>query len=125
MIDNDIDEIIQRGEERTEEINKKYEAYNFDDLNNFKSDSMLQFEGEDYKSGVSHQASPRSNSEVISSLQRRALDMGLLSLSKRERKLNYSVDAYYKETMRAGPSNKEKPARVPRAPKQINTFVHL
>ena len=49
--------------------------------------------------------------------------MGLLSLSKRERKLNYSVDAYYKETMRAGPSNKDKPARVPRAPKQINTFV--
>ncbi|KLO15808.1 SNF2 family DNA-dependent ATPase [Schizopora paradoxa] len=103
MIDDDIDEIIQRGEERTEEINKKYEGLNFDDLNNFKSDSMLQFEGEDYRNG------------------RQALGLNLLSLSKRERKLNYSVDAYYKETMRAGPSNKDKPARVPRAPKQINT----
>ncbi len=52
MIDDDIEEIIQRGEERTEVINKKYEGFNFDDLNNFKSDSMLQFEGEDYRNGV-------------------------------------------------------------------------
>jgi len=105
MIDDDTEEIIQRGEEHTEVINKKYEGFNFDDLNNFKSDSMLQFEGEDCRNG------------------RQALGLSLLSLFERERKLNYSVDVYYKETMRAGPSNKDKPARVPRAPKQINTFV--
>ncbi|KAH8104394.1 ISWI, HAND domain-containing protein [Phellopilus nigrolimitatus] len=34
--------------------------------------------------------------------------------------MNYSVDAYYKETMRVGPSKTEKAPRVPRAPKQIN-----
>lgn len=49
LIDGDIDEIIQHGEERTAELNQKYETLNFDDLNNFKSDSMLQFEGEDYR----------------------------------------------------------------------------
>ena len=53
MINDDIDEIIQRGEERTQELNKKYEGLNFDDLNNFKSDSMLQqWDGEDFRGGV-------------------------------------------------------------------------
>lgn len=52
MIDDDIDNIILQGEERTAELNSKYAGLNFDDLNNFKSDSMLQWEGEDYKSGV-------------------------------------------------------------------------
>ncbi len=52
IIDDDIEEIIHRGDERTETIKKKYEGFNFDDLNNFKSDSMLQWEGEDYQNGV-------------------------------------------------------------------------
>ena len=51
-IDEDIDAIILQGEERTAELNSKYETFNFDDLNNFKSDSMLQWEGEDFKNGV-------------------------------------------------------------------------
>ncbi|PAV22924.1 SNF2 family DNA-dependent ATPase [Pyrrhoderma noxium] len=101
-VDDDIDNIIKLGEERTAELNSKYEGLNFDDLNNFKSDSMLQWEGED------------------AAKNRQNLSLDLLSLSKRERKLNYSVDAYYKETMRAGPSKPEKAPRVPRAPKQIN-----
>ncbi|KAI5120574.1 hypothetical protein M0805_002524 [Coniferiporia weirii] len=100
-VDEDIDAIIQRGEERTAELNSKYEGLNFDDLNNFKSESVMQWEGEEGKN-------------------RQNLGMSLLSLSKRERKLNYSVDAYYKETMRAGPSKTEKTPRVPRAPKQLN-----
>ena len=52
MINDDIDEIILRGEERTAEINSKYEGLNFEDLNNFKSDSMIQqWEGEDFRDG--------------------------------------------------------------------------
>jgi SWI/SNF-related matrix-associated actin-dependent regulator of chromatin subfamily A member 5 len=100
MINADIDEIIRRGEERTTELSSKYEGLNIEDLNNFKSDaSVQQWEGEDFraKKGLKFQ----------------------LELSKRERKTNYSVDAYYKETMRAGPSQKEKGPRMPRAPKQI------
>jgi len=46
--------------------------------------------------------------------------LNLLSLFKGERKLNYSVDAHYKQTMPAGTSNKDKPARMPRALKHIN-----
>lgn len=54
MIDDDIDAIINRGEERTAELNSKYEALNLEDLSNFKSDaSVQQWEGEDFRSGVS------------------------------------------------------------------------
>jgi len=101
-IDQDIDAIIQRGEERTAELNSKYEGLNLEDLSNFKSENTVQqWEGEDFRG------------------QRKALNFNMLSLSKRERKLNYSVDSYFKETMRAGPSKTEKAPKVPRAPKQI------
>ncbi|KAM5535248.1 hypothetical protein V8D89_011054 [Ganoderma adspersum] len=102
MIHDDIDEIIQRGEERTHELSSKYEGLSFDDLSNFKSEaSVQQWEGEDFRGN------------------RKTLQFNPLALSKRERKLNYSVDSYFKETMRAGPSKTEKPAKIPRAPKQI------
>jgi SWI/SNF-related matrix-associated actin-dependent regulator of chromatin subfamily A member 5 len=53
MINDDIEAIIQRGEERTVELNSKYEGLNFDDLSNFKSEaSVQQWEGEDYRRGV-------------------------------------------------------------------------
>ena len=51
MINDDIDEIIRRGEERTSELNQKYETLNLDDLSNFKSEASLQqWEGEDFRS---------------------------------------------------------------------------
>ncbi|KAH9179701.1 SNF2 family N-terminal domain-containing protein [Lactarius sanguifluus] len=104
QIDDDIDAIIQRGEERTAELSQKYEGLNLEDLSNFKSDSSLQqWEGEDFRPG-----------------QRKPINFNPLSLSKRERKLNYSVDGYFKETMRAGPSKTEKAPKLPRAPKQIS-----
>ncbi|KAJ3825138.1 SNF2 family N-terminal domain-containing protein [Lentinula raphanica] len=100
--DLDIDAIIAKGEERTSELNSKYEGLNLEDLSNFKSDaSVQQWEGEDFRSG------------------RKALNFNLLSLSKRERKSNYSVDNYFKDTLRAGPSKVEKGPKLPKAPKQV------
>ncbi|KAG1823802.1 SNF2 family N-terminal domain-containing protein [Suillus subaureus] len=102
LINDDIDAIVQRGEERTAELNSKYEGLNLEDLNNFKSDATVQqWEGEDFRPG------------------RKGLNFNMLSLSKRERKANYSVDNYYKETLRVGPSKTEKTPKLPRAPKQI------
>ncbi|KAF9479657.1 SNF2 family DNA-dependent ATPase [Pholiota conissans] len=102
VINEDIDAIIARGEERTIQLNSKYEGLNLEDLNNFKSDaSVQQWEGEDFRTG------------------RKALNFNLLSLSKRERKSNYSVDNYFKDTLRAGPSKMDKAPKIPRAPKQI------
>jgi len=51
--------------------------------------------------------------------QKKTLNFNLLSLSKRERKSNYSVDNYFKDTLRAGPSKMDKAPKMPRAPKQI------
>ncbi|KAJ4475673.1 SNF2 family N-terminal domain-containing protein [Lentinula aciculospora] len=100
--DLDIDAIIAKGEERTSELNSKYEGLNLEDLSNFKSDaSVQQWEGEDFRSG------------------RKSLNFNLLSLSKRERKSNYSVDNYFKDTLRAGPNKVEKGPKLPKAPKQV------
>ena len=53
MINDDIEAIIQRGEERTAELNSKYEGLTFEDLSNFKSDaSVQQWEGEDFQGKV-------------------------------------------------------------------------
>ncbi|KAG2134024.1 SNF2 family N-terminal domain-containing protein [Suillus bovinus] len=102
LINDDIEAIVQRGEERTAELNSKYEGLNLEDLNNFKSDATVQqWEGEDFRPG------------------RKGLNFNMLSLSKRERKANYSVDNYYKETLRVGPAKTEKAPKLPRAPKQI------
>jgi SWI/SNF-related matrix-associated actin-dependent regulator of chromatin subfamily A member 5 len=38
----------------------------------------------------------------------KTLDFNPLSLSKRERKSNYSMDNYFKDTLRAGPSKMDK-----------------
>jgi len=58
MINDDIDAIIQRGEERMVELNSKYEGSDLDDLNNFKSDATVQEEGEEKK--VSSSSRPRN-----------------------------------------------------------------
>lgn len=53
MVDDDIEAIIAKGEERTLELNSKYEQLNLEDLSNFKSDaSVQQWEGEDFRGGV-------------------------------------------------------------------------
>ena len=57
MVNDDIDAIIQRGEERTAVLNSKYEGLTFEDLSNFKSEaSVQQWEGEDFRPGVSYSA---------------------------------------------------------------------
>ncbi|PHZ07630.1 uncharacterized protein RHIMIDRAFT_242445 [Rhizopus microsporus ATCC 52813] len=100
--DDDIDEILRHGEEKTAELNSKYSNLQIDDLKNFTSESAYKWDGEDW----SH--------------KRKADSVGLswLGPAKRERKANYAVDDYYKEALRTStrtPSNK-----APR-PKKYNT----
>lgn len=53
LIDDDIDDIITRGESRTAELNQKYETLNLEDLTNFKSEMTVQkWEGEDFAGKV-------------------------------------------------------------------------
>ena len=54
---------------------------------------------------------------------KKSLNFNLLSLSKRERKTNYSVDSCFKDTLRAGPSKTDKAPKMSQAPKQIAMCV--
>ncbi|KAI9323763.1 SNF2 family N-terminal domain-containing protein [Dichotomocladium elegans] len=94
--DDDIDEILRRGEEKTAELSKKYENLNIDELRNFTSESAYQWNGEDWSN------------------KRKAGGVGLswLGPAKRERKGNYAVDDYYKEVLRI--STKTPSTKAPR-----------
>ncbi|KAI8992400.1 SNF2 family N-terminal domain-containing protein [Pilobolus umbonatus] len=100
-IDDDIDEILKHGEEKTAELNSKYSNLNIDDLKNFTSESAYKWNGEDW----SH--------------KRKAENVGLswLGPAKRERKANYVVDDYYKEALRA--STRTPSTKAPK-PKKYN-----
>ncbi|KAL0080870.1 SNF2 family N-terminal domain-containing protein [Phycomyces blakesleeanus] len=95
--DDDIEDILRRGEEKTAELTKKYSNLNIDDLKNFSSESAYKWNGEDWSS------------------KRKADNIGLswLGPSKRERKANYAVDDYYKEALRT--SAKSQSTRAPRS----------
>jgi SWI/SNF-related matrix-associated actin-dependent regulator of chromatin subfamily A member 5 len=100
-LDDDIDDIIKKGEERTQALNEKYSSLNIHDLANFTSDTAVQqWEGEQFG---------------------KAKKIGALWIepTKRERKTNYSVDNYYRDTMngprRAGPSKAPQPPSAKRS----------
>ncbi|XP_041358454.1 SWI/SNF-related matrix-associated actin-dependent regulator of chromatin subfamily A member 5-like [Gigantopelta aegis] len=103
--DEDIDSIIQKGEQKTEEIRSKIASLGESTLQSFtmdtpESNSVYQFEGEDYRDkqklgGISNWIEP----------------------PKRERKANYAVDAYFREALRV---SEPKAPKAPRPPKQPN-----
>ncbi|KAJ2814829.1 chromatin remodeling complex Adenosinetriphosphatase, partial [Coemansia furcata] len=101
----DIDDILRRGESRTQELQSKYADMGLDDLNRFanESASTTQWEGEDY------------------ARKRRAADIAQLWIqpAKRERKVNYAVDDYYREALRQN-SKTNSSQRAPRPPKQMH-----
>lgn len=93
-VQDDIDAIIERGEARTAELNSKYAALSFDDLQVFKSEAgaATNWEGEEYGG-------------------KKKIGLTWIEPSKRERKSNYSIDEYYRGAM-------NKPGRGgPRAPR--------
>ncbi|KAJ1849240.1 chromatin remodeling complex Adenosinetriphosphatase [Coemansia sp. RSA 2708] len=102
----DIDEILRRGESRTHELQNKYADMGLDDLNRFanESSSTTQWEGEDF------------------ARKRRAAEISQLWIqpAKRERKVNYAVDDYYREALRQSSSKSGAAPRAPRPPKQMH-----
>lgn len=104
--DEDIEEILRRGEEKTAELEKKYESMGLDDLQKFTMDGgAYEWEGEDYSN------------------KKKSGKMGIawIAPAKRERKANYSIDQYYRDAMRGGPStDAAKPGKKElRAPKTM------
>jgi SWI/SNF-related matrix-associated actin-dependent regulator of chromatin subfamily A member 5 len=99
--DDDIDQILAKGENRTKELNAKYEKLGIDDLQKFTSESAYEWNGEDFAN------------------KRKDVGMNWINPAKRERReQNYSMDKYFKQTMYPSKSADAKP-KAPRAPKQV------
>jgi len=102
ITDEDIDVILEKGEAKTQELNQKLAKMGESSLRNFTvdapTDSVYQFEGEDYRE------------------KQKILGIGnWIEPPKRERKANYAVDAYFREALRV---SEPKAPKAPRPPKQ-------
>ncbi|EMG45637.1 ISW1 ISWI chromatin-remodeling complex ATPase ISW1 [Candida maltosa Xu316] len=106
----DIEELLKKSEEKTQELNDKYAKLNLNALQNFTNDeSVYDWNGENFK-----------KKELEHHIQ-------VIELGKRERKENYSVDTYYRDVFNAG--NKSSSAATtsrsgPKPPKQLNIYDH-
>ncbi|RKO98091.1 hypothetical protein CXG81DRAFT_14771 [Caulochytrium protostelioides] len=95
IADEDIETILKRGEEKTEQLAQKYASAGLDELQQASTGSVLVWEGEDFSN------------------KRKNIGSTWIQPAKRERKANYAIDDYYRDAMRAAPA---KPA-APKAPK--------
>ncbi|PKY59332.1 hypothetical protein RhiirA4_550336 [Rhizophagus irregularis] len=107
VTDDDIDQILRKSEEKTAELSTKYQGLGLEDLQNFTSESAYQWQGEDW-----------SNRQKKNELGR----FNWIEPPKRERKVNYAVDSYYREALRV--TTKPTQAKPPKAPKQITINEH-
>nr|CAG8447490.1 7168_t:CDS:10 [Entrophospora candida] len=107
--DNDIDYILRKGEEKTAELNQKFQSLGLDDLQKFTSDSSSSYEwqGENWVNKRKGENSRGFN---------------WIEPPKRERKANYAIDSYYREALRV--TSKPAQPKVPKIPKQI-TFAEF
>ncbi|KAJ5322208.1 SNF2 family helicase/ATPase [Penicillium brevicompactum] len=100
--EDDIEDILRKGEERTAELSKKYEALGIDDLQKFHSESAYEWNGKDFTE------------------RKKDIGMNWINPAKRERKEQfYSIDQYYRQTLSTGGRTADTKPKVPRAPKQI------
>ncbi|KAL3234823.1 ISWI chromatin-remodeling complex ATPase ISW2 [Nakaseomyces bracarensis] len=109
-VDDDIDEILKKGELKTQELNARYEALGLDDLQRFngmESHSAYEWNGKTFE---------KKQKDTVTEW---------INPSRRERRreqTTYSVDDYYKEIIGGGSkSNKGTPQpKIPKAPKIIH-----
>ncbi|PGH20766.1 hypothetical protein AJ80_03527 [Polytolypa hystricis UAMH7299] len=102
LSEDDIDQILKKGEERTAQLNKKYEKLGIDDLQKFTSDSAYEWNGEDFTN------------------RKKDIGVNWINPAKRERKeQSYSMDQYYRQLLVTGGRTADPKPKVPRAPKQI------
>lgn len=107
--DVDIEELLKDSEEKTKELNKKYESLNLNALQNFTNDeSVYEWNGENFKK--------REPTAITN------IGHGWINPTKRERKENYSIDMYYKDVLSSG--SRSTPKSGPKPPKQLNIYDH-
>ncbi|KAF2432908.1 chromatin-remodeling complex ATPase-like protein [Tothia fuscella] len=102
MTDDDIDAILRHGENRTAELNSRYEKLGLDELQTFKSESAYEWNGQSFVPN------------------KKEIGLNWIHPAKRERKdQSYSMDKYYRQALQTGGRTAETRQRVPRAPKQV------
>ncbi|CZR60344.1 probable ATPase component of chromatin remodeling complex (ISW1) [Phialocephala subalpina] len=102
LTDDDIDAILKHGEQRTAELNARYEKLGIDDLQKFTSESAYEWNGQDFTN------------------KKKEIGMSWINPSKRERKdTSYSMDKYYKQALSTGGRVADTKPKAPRPPKQI------
>lgn len=105
ITDEDIEEIMEKCEEKTAEQKQKFDQLGESSLRTFTLDNVAgsgqyvyQFEGEDFREKA------------------KMMTLGnWIEPPKRERKANYAVDAYFREALR---TSEPKAPKAPRPPKQ-------
>lgn len=107
--DLDIEQLLKDSENKTSELNKKYEKLDLNALQNFTNDeSVYEWNGSNFKK--------KETSTVAN------IGQGWINPGKRERKENYSIDMYYKDVLKTGGRSNYKGG--PRPPKQLNIYDH-
>lgn len=110
----DIEELLSASEEKTKELNKKYEKLDLNALQNFTNDeSVYEWNGENFK-----------KKDLTSDIN---IGQEWINPRKRERKENYSIDMYYKDVLNTGGRmSTPNPGgdSGPRPPKQLNLYDH-
>lgn len=113
-VDEDIEEILKKGDRKTKELNAKYQALGLDDLQKFngmENQSAYEWNGKNFQK--------KSEDKVVE----------WINPSRRERRREqqtYSVDDYYKEIIGGTQKGSQKPSvkstpqpRAPRPPKYV------
>ncbi|RLV94938.1 ISWI chromatin-remodeling complex ATPase ISW2 [Spathaspora sp. JA1] len=111
LLDDDIEAILQKGVEKTANLNAKFNKLGLEDLQNFTSDSSAyEWNG--------HNFAKRDNNG--------GLGFTWINPSKRERKeQTYSIDNYYKDVLKnTAPTSSKQSSTRPRAPKTYNVHDH-
>lgn len=102
LTDDDIDAILRHGEERTAQLNARYEKLGIDDLQKFSSENAYEWNGENF------------------SKAKKEIGVNWINPSKRERKeQSYSMDKYYRQALSTGGRTADTRPKAPRAPKQV------
>lgn len=102
ITEDDFDAIMKKGEERTAELNAKYEKLGVNDLDQFKTEAGYEWNGQVFVPG------------------KKEIGLTWINPSKRERKeQSYSMDKYYRAALQTGGRTADTKPRIPRAPKQV------
>ena len=105
-VDVDIDEILKKGEEKTQQLNAKYQALGLDDLQKFNemdNQSAYEWNGKNFQK--------RETNNVVNWINPPRRER------RREPQQTYSVDDYYREIIGGGSSKSSKSTPQPRAPR--------